>query len=124
LSGEIAGRPQPNEPTWQRKGQAGNLVFRKNEGDGMEAVKIIKPTIERKPCVCGAMLYVSRAIADKRNADIWLCSRHCGARGLTYQGALRRKVRLDLLSWGDLRRSAQTLIADDHEDDYENLPLQ
>ena len=46
----------------------------------MEAVKIITPPAERKPCVCGA-------------------------RGLTYESALRRKLRLDLLSWGD--QSAQ-----------------
>lgn len=52
----------------------------------MEAVKIIVPAAERKPCVCGA-------------------------RGLTYAGALRRKIRLDLLSWGDLRRATQALIA-------------
>ena len=31
--------------------------------------------------------------------------------GLTYEGGLRRKIRLDLLSWGDLKRNAQTLIA-------------
>jgi hypothetical protein len=90
----------------------------------MEAVKIIKPTIERKPCVCGATLYVSRAVTNKRNAEIWLCARHCGARGLTYEGALRRKVRLDLLSWGDLRRNAQALIADEGDEECENLPLQ
>ena len=41
----------------------------------------------------------------------------CGARGLTYEGALRRKVRLDLLSWGDLRRNAEALIAADSDDD-------
>jgi len=73
----------------------------------MEAVKIILPDAERKPCVCGASLNLHRAAGRDR----WLCSRYCGARGLTYEGALRRKVRLDLLSWGDLRRSAQALIA-------------
>jgi hypothetical protein len=41
---------------------------------------------------------------------------------LSYEGALRRKVRLDLLSWGDLRRSAQALIAAD-EDDQDTFPL-
>ena len=39
-----------------------------------------------------------------------------GARGLTYEGALRRKLRLDLLSWGDLKRKAQALIEADNED--------
>jgi hypothetical protein len=77
----------------------------------MEAVKIIVPVTERKLCVCGATLAISRGSSDKRNIDVWLCSRHCGARGSTYEGALRRKVRLDLLSWGDLRRNAQALIA-------------
>lgn len=76
----------------------------------MEAIKIIMPTAYRKPCVCGATLSVSHATTIKRTRAVWLCSRHCGARGLTYEGALRRKVRLDLLSWGDLRRNAQTLI--------------
>ena len=52
----------------------------------MEALKIVFSSAERKPCVCAA-------------------------RGLTYEGARRRKVRLDLLSSGDLRRNAQTLIA-------------
>ena len=77
----------------------------------MEAVKIIMPAAERKPCVCGATLCVSRTGNNGHLMESWLCSRHCGARGLTYEGALRRKIRLDLLSWGDLRRSAQALIA-------------
>ena len=89
----------------------------------MEAVKIIVPAAERKPCVCGATLCISRAVTNKRHADVWLCSRHCGARGLSYEGALRRKVRLDLLSWGDLRRNAQALIAAE-EDDRDTFPLQ
>jgi hypothetical protein len=76
----------------------------------MEPVKIILPAAERKPCVCGATLNIHRSSGAGR--ELWLCSRHCGARGLTYEGALRRKIRLDLLSWGDLRRSAQALIAD------------
>jgi hypothetical protein len=88
----------------------------------MEAIKIILPTAERKPCACGATLYISRATTNKRHADVWLCSRHCGARGLSYEGALRRKVRLDLLSWGDLRRNAQALIAAD-EDDQDTFSL-
>ena len=89
----------------------------------MEAVKIIVPAAERKPCVCGATLCVSRAATNKRHADVWLCSRHCGARGLSYEGALRRKVRLDLLCWGDLRRNAQALIAAE-EDDRDAFLLQ
>ena len=44
-----------------------------------------------------------------------MCTNDCGARGLSYEGALRRKVRLDLLSWGDLRRNAQTLIEAENE---------
>lgn len=83
----------------------------------MEALKIILPSAERKPCVCGASLF--RTNVTRPHSDpIWLCSRHCGARGHTYQGALRRKVRLDLLSWGDLRRNAQKLIeAEDQIDE-------
>ena len=77
----------------------------------MEAVKIIVPAAERKPCVCGAALYMSRAPSRGPSTDVWLCSRHCGARGLTNAGTLRRKIRLDLLSWGDLRRATQALIA-------------
>ena len=73
----------------------------------MEALKIIFPIDERKPCVCGAILSIHRSEAGR---ELWLCSRHCGARGRSYEGALRRKIRLDLLSWGDLRRSAQALI--------------
>lgn len=76
----------------------------------MEALKIILPSAERKPCVCGATLYRTN-ITRPGQEPIWLCSRHCGARGKSYEGALRRKIRLDLLSWGDLRRNAQTLIA-------------
>lgn len=79
----------------------------------MEAVKIILPAAERKPCVCGAILSLHRLAG--RGRELWLCSRHCGARGLTYEGALRRKIRLDILSWGDLRRSAQALIDADGE---------
>jgi hypothetical protein len=89
----------------------------------MEAVKIIMPAATAKPCVCGATLSVSRDSTSRRKADLWLCSRHCGARGLSYEGALRRKVRLDLLSWGDLRRNAQALITAD-EDDRDAYPLQ
>ena len=88
----------------------------KNQGNRMEAVKIIVPQNERKPCVCGATLGVSRAAHNGRPVELWLCVRHCGARGLTYEGALRRKIRLDLLSWGDLRRNAQALIATHSED--------
>jgi hypothetical protein len=76
----------------------------------MEAIRIIMPTVDRKPCVCGATLQVSRATTIKRTREVWLCSRRCGARGLTYEGALRRKVRVDLLNWGYLKRNAQTLI--------------
>lgn len=82
----------------------------------MEAVKIIMPAAERKPCVCGAAISVNRASRHGDVTEVWLCTRHCGARGLTYEGALRRKIRLDLLSWGDLRRNAQALIAA-HSDD-------
>jgi hypothetical protein len=89
-----------------------------NEGSGMEAVKIIMPAAERKPCVCGATLYLSRGPSNGHPAEVWLCSRHCGARGFTYEGALRRKIRLDLLSWGDLRRNAQALIAA-HSDEHD-----
>jgi hypothetical protein len=78
----------------------------------MEALKIILPNAERKPCVCGATLFRTN-ITRPHSKPIWLCSRHCGARGATYEGALRRKIRLDFLSWGDLRRNAQTLIAAD-----------
>jgi hypothetical protein len=78
----------------------------------MEALKIILPNAERKPCVCGATLFRTN-ITRPHSEPIWLCSRHCGARGATYEGALRRKIRLDFLSWGDLRRNAQTLIAAD-----------
>jgi hypothetical protein len=35
---------------------------------------------------------------------------------LSYEGALRRKVRLDLLSWGDMKRNAQTLISAENDD--------
>jgi hypothetical protein len=83
----------------------------------MVAVKIILPTVDRKPCVCGAMIQMSSGVTNKQKGEVWLCSRHCGARGLSYEGALRRKVRLDLLSWGDLRRNAQTLIAAENQDD-------
>jgi len=86
----------------------------------MEALKIVLPSAERKPCVCGATLYRTN-VTRPRHEPIWLCSRHCGARGHTYQGALRRKVRLDLLSWGNLRRHAQRLIAADEESDDEFL---
>ena len=84
----------------------------------MEALKIILPSAESKPCVCGATLYRTSVTRPGRET-IWLCSRHCGAYGLTYESALRRKVRLDLLSWGNLRRHAQRLIAADEESDDE-----
>ena len=77
----------------------------------MEAVKIITPPAEQKPCVCGATLYICRESTEQRRNQMWR-----GARGLTYEGALRRKLRLDLLSWGDLKRKAQALIEADPED--------
>jgi hypothetical protein len=89
----------------------------------MPTIKIIMAAAERKPCVCGASLTISRRASAKRKIDVWLCSSHCGARGLTYEGALRRKVRLDLLGWGDLRRNAQALIAADSDQD-DRYPLQ
>jgi len=69
------------------------------------------PPAERKPCVCGATLYICRESTERRRNQMWR-----GAHGLTYEGALRRKLRLDLLSWGDLKRKAQALIEADHED--------
>jgi hypothetical protein len=87
----------------------------------MEALKIILPSAESKPCVCGATLFRTNVTRPGRDT-IWLCSRHCGAYGLTYESALRRKVRLDLLSWGNLRRHAQRLIAADEESDDEIPP--
>jgi hypothetical protein len=87
----------------------------------MEALKIVLPSAESKPCVCGATLFRTNVTRPKAE-PIWLCSRHCGAYGLTYESALRRKVRLDLLSWSNLRRHAQTLIAADEESDDENSP--
>lgn len=89
----------------------------------MEALKIIMPAAERKPCVCGATLCVTRTANNGRLIETWLCSRHCGARGLSYEGALRRKIRLDLLSWGDLRRKAQALI-EAHSDEQDTKILQ
>ncbi|MGH7817959.1 MAG: hypothetical protein ACREOR_11270 [Candidatus Binatia bacterium] len=83
----------------------------------MEVVKIIMPTAERKPCVCGATLYLSRAIAHRREINVWLCTRGCGARGLTYEGALRRKVRVDLLTWSNLRHKAQSLSEAENQDE-------
>lgn len=83
----------------------------------MEAVKIIMPAVQRKPCVCGATLYRSNAATNRLKTEIWLCTNHCGARGQSYEGALRRKVRLDLLSWGDLRRNAQALIVAERQDE-------
>lgn len=85
----------------------------------MEAIRIIMPTLDPKPCVCGATLQVSRVPTNKCTREVWLCSNHCGAYGLTYEGALRRKVRLDLLSWGDLKRNAQTLIEAEDQDESE-----
>ncbi len=79
-------------------------------------VEIIVPTPERKLCVCGAALIFSRDLAEPSDTGIWRCNRHCGARGLSYEGALRRKLRLDLLSWGDLRRKARALVAAEKED--------
>jgi hypothetical protein len=87
----------------------------------MQAVKVIVPSAERKPCVCGATLCLSRDRDDVKAAQVWHCDRHCGARGRTYEGALRRKIRLDLLSWDDLRRKAQALIEAESEDFNESF---
>ena len=98
-----------------------NSIFERFYGKkSMETLKIILPAAERKPCVCGATLCVNRTSSNGHLTEVWLCSRQCGARGLTYEGALRRKIRLDLLSWGDLRRNAHALLAahsEEHDDD-------
>ena len=64
----------------------------------------------RKPCAGGASTYRVHTATRTGATGVWLCSRLCSARGLSYEGALRRKIRLDLLSWRDLRRSAQALM--------------
>ena len=87
----------------------------------MPAVKIIPSTAERKRCVCGATLQMSCDPDDSRRTQLWRCNHHCDARGRSYEGALRRKVRLDLLSWGDLRRKAQPLIAAATDDSTNRL---
>ena len=61
----------------------------------MQAVKIILSSAERKRCVCGATLQMSCDPDDSRRTQLWRCNHHCGARGRSYEGALRRKVRLD-----------------------------
>ncbi|MSP40122.1 MAG: hypothetical protein EXR70_16650 [Deltaproteobacteria bacterium] len=85
----------------------------------MAAIRIIKPMVYRKPCVCGGTLNLSHPTTVKRTRDLWLCSNYCGARGVTYEGALRRKVRLDLLGWGDLKRKAQAMIEVEEPEEYE-----
>jgi hypothetical protein len=87
----------------------------------MQAVKIILSSAERKRCVCGATLQMSCDPDDSRRTQLWRCNHHCGARGRSYEGALRRKVRLDPLSWGDLRRKAQPLIAAATDDSTNRL---
>ena len=77
----------------------------------MEAVKIITLPPSENPASAAPLS--TSAASRRNNAEI-----KCGAaaRGLTYEGALRRKLRLDLLSWGDLKRKAQALIEADNED--------
>lgn len=82
----------------------------------MEALRIIATPAQRRPCVCGATLYMTKNKSKKCHREIWVCTKHCGARGSSYHSALRRKVRLDLLSWGDLRRKANALIEVDKDD--------
>jgi hypothetical protein len=82
----------------------------------MTVTKIIMPEAEQRPCVCGAIVSPNSSVIAKGEVQIWLCSRHCGARGHSYEGALRRKVRLDFLSWGELRRNAESLIYDNADD--------
>jgi len=93
-----------------------NSQVKKSGEEGMAGTKIIIPEADQKPCVCGATISLSWSVIVKRKVQIWLCSRHCGARGHSYQGALRRKVRLDFLSWGELRRNAESLINDNGDD--------
>jgi hypothetical protein len=88
----------------------GEVQQKANKRPTMEAIKITMTAAERKPCVCGATISITRNGSQGAATEVWLCARHCGARGLTYAGALRRKIHLDLLSWGDLRRSARALI--------------
>jgi len=76
----------------------------------MAQARIITSKTDQKPCVCGAAIAPSHSVSAKGDMQIWLCSRHCGARGYSYQGALRRKVRLDFLGWGEIRRNAAALI--------------
>ena len=75
----------------------------------MEAVKIITLPPSENPASAAPL---STSAASRRNNTEIKCG---GARGLTYEGALRRKLRLDLLSWGDLKRKAQALIEADNE---------
>ena len=81
----------------------------------MEAVKIITLPPSENPASAAPL---STSAASRRNNAEIKCgaARATAARGLTYEGALRRKLRLDLLSWGDLKRKAQALIEADHED--------
>ncbi len=90
------------------------MNHRHQDNISTDALKIILPAAERRPCVCGATLYRTN-VTRPHCEPLWLCSRRCGARGQSYQGALRRKVRLDLLSWGGLRRNAQKLIGTEPE---------
>lgn len=113
MSGARAPRPQKSSRFQLTKGLTKLNVMGK---PAVQPLKIITPTLEQKPCVCGASLIYCHDFADGRDSGMWRCKRHCGARGLSYEGALRRKLRLDLLSWGDLRRKARALVAAEKKD--------
>lgn len=54
--------------------------------------------LENKPCVCGEKMVRIRGLKRDGKSDAWVCeSLECGARGLTYEGALRSGYRTALL---------------------------
>ena len=75
----------------------------------MEAVKIITLPPSETLRLRRHSLHLPRVDGTTQKSNVARRAR------VTYEGALRRKLRLDLLSWGDLKRKAQALIEADNE---------
>jgi hypothetical protein len=72
--------------------------------------KIDLELLETKPCVCGEKMVRIPGVKRDGKADAWLCqSFECGARGLSYEGALRSRYRTALLHAKRIRERIKEL---------------
>jgi hypothetical protein len=65
--------------------------------------------MEERKCVCGGVMHYAKGV-QRNGDDIYMCL-PCGVSGRSYAGALRTKIRREMLNVRDMRREAKALLS-------------